>query len=77
MTIFLKFSFIIINISQIKNIYIQPDYYCIHLCDNIIKGNNNKFSGFGEIKSENSKIEIYKKKNPDDYITMKKWIDDL
>lgn len=73
---FLKFSFTIINVSFIKQIDIQPDKYHIHMNDNQIQGSYN-FLKIGELSSKNSKIEISKIKNLDDYMKMTNWINNL
>ena len=76
MTLFLKFSFIIINISCIKQIDIQPNKYNIYLNDNEFKGSYNILK-LGDLSSKSSKIEISKITHPDDYIKITNWIEKL
>jgi hypothetical protein len=70
---FLKFSFIIINISHIKQIVIQNDKYSVHLSDINLQGSYNLFK-VGNLQSDNSKIDIIKKIHPFDYDIMTNWI---
>ena len=74
---FLKLSFVIINILNIKQIIIQEDNYCVHLNDNYIKGGYSNFFKNGDIISDNSKIIICKNKNPKDYEIITNWINNL
>jgi len=76
MTMFLKLSFIIINISCIKQIDIQPNKYYIYLNDNEFKGSYNILK-LGDLSSKSTKIEISKNTYPDDYMKMTNWIDKL
>ena len=76
MLTFLKFSFIIINLSHIKHIDIKPNKYEIHLSDNKIKGSYN-FIKIGDLSSISSKIEISNITHPYDYIKMTTWIEKL
>ena len=73
---FIKFSFTVINVFYIKQIDIQPSKFIVHLNDNKIKGNYNILK-FGDVSSQNSKIEICNKTHPNDYMKMSHWIENL
>ena len=75
MSMFLKFSFIIINLSHIKHIDIHPDKYDIHLSDNKLKGYF--FLKNGYLFSKSNEIEISKITHPYDYIKMTNFIEKL
>jgi hypothetical protein len=73
---FLKFSFTIINLSNIKQIDIQPNKYDIFLNDHNLKGSYN-FLKLGDLSSKSSKIEISNITHPHDYSKMTNWIENL
>ncbi len=72
---FLRLSTMLINRNHIKNITIWQSKY-------IIEMNSNEHSGFfvtffGTINPINNNITICEKNDPEDYLKVKKWIDNI
>lgn len=75
MTSFLKLTFAILNKNSIRSIYIKPQQFHIHTTRSSIDGFT--FFGSGGFETSHEKLIICEKKDPDNYKTIQKWINEL
>ncbi len=72
MSHFIKLSNVIINTKFMSAILIEPKLYTIYIVNNNISGF--MLASFGIISSNDTKIQICKEKNLDDYNIISNWI---
>jgi hypothetical protein len=72
MSRFLKLTNMLLNVNQIRLIYIKPDEYIIKMIAHQIKGYF--MFGSGGFESDDNYINICKKENLEDYKIITDWI---
>ena len=70
---FLRLTTKLINMSAINSVSLKPEMYHIYVRNNDIQGIF--MIGFGHISSGEERIDVCKKENPADYLTVTKWLD--
>ncbi len=70
---FLRLSNVLLNIHKISKIEIYPNSYYLHFENYSSYGS--LFFSFGSFSGSNETCYIEKEKNPDDFETIRRWID--